>query len=80
MKRLAAWIIQFRLPLLLGIILLTVFFAYQLSKVKIDSDILNYLPQDDPVVVLFREIGDKFGGTRSLWSPWKPTMYSIIKR
>ena len=62
MKRLAAWIIQFRLPLLLGTILLTVFFAYQLTKVKIDSDILNYLPQDDPVVVLFREVGEKFGG------------------
>ena len=62
MKRLAAWIIQFRLPLLVGIVLLTVFFAYQLTKLKIDSDILNYLPQNDPVVVLFREVGEKFGG------------------
>ncbi len=62
MKRLAAWIIQFRLPLLAAIVLLTIFFAYQLTKLRIDSDILNYLPQDDPVVVLFREVGEKFGG------------------
>ena len=62
MKRLASWIIQFRFPLLAAIFLLTVFFSYQLTKLRIDSDILNYLPQDDPVVVLFREVGEKFGG------------------
>ena len=62
MKKLAAWIIRFRLPLLAAIVLLTVFFSYQLTKLRIDSDILNYLPQDDPVVVLFREVGEKFGG------------------
>ncbi|RLC36726.1 hypothetical protein DRH29_03960 [candidate division Kazan bacterium] len=62
MKRLAAWIMRFRHHLLVGIVLPTIFFGYQLTKLKIDSDILNYLPQDDPVVVLFREIGDKFGG------------------
>jgi len=62
MKKFANSIIRFRLPLLVGIVLLTIFFAYELTKVKIDSDILNYLPQDDPVVILFREIGEKFGG------------------
>ncbi len=62
MDRLAAWIMRFRFPLLCGIVLSTIFFTYQLTKLKIDSDILNYLPQDDPVVVLFREVGDKFGG------------------
>ena len=62
MKQFAAWIIRFRLFLLAGIAILTVFFAYQLTNLKIDGDILNYLPQDDPVVVQFREIGEKFGG------------------
>ena len=62
MTKLAAWIMRFRHHLFVGIVLLTIFFGYQLTKLKIDSDILNYLPQDDPVVVLFREIGDKFGG------------------
>ena len=62
MKKFANLVIRFRFPLLVGIVILTIFFAYQLTKVKIDSDILNYLPQDDPVVVLFREIGEKFGG------------------
>jgi len=62
MKKFANLILQYRFPLLAGIILLTVFFGYQLTKLKIDGDILNYLPQDDPVVVQFREIGEKFGG------------------
>jgi predicted RND superfamily exporter protein len=62
MKRFADWIISYRFPLLAGIVLLTVFWGYQLTKLQIDSDILNYLPQDDPAVVQFREIGEKFGG------------------
>lgn len=36
--------------------------AFQLRKLEISSDILEYLPQDDPNVVLFNEVGDKFGG------------------
>ena len=63
MRRLAHWIVRCRLPLLIVATLLTVFFAYQLTKLRIDSDILNYLPQDDPVVQLFREVGDKYGGS-----------------
>jgi predicted RND superfamily exporter protein len=63
MTKLAYWIVRYRLPLLVGVALLTVFFAYQLTKLRIDSDILNYLPQDDPVVQLFREVGDKYGGS-----------------
>jgi predicted RND superfamily exporter protein len=62
MRKFANFILQYRFPLLAGIILLTIFFGYQLTKLKIDGDILNYLPQDDPVVVQFREIGEKFGG------------------
>ena len=36
--------------------------AFQLGKLEINSDILEYLPQDDANVVLFNEVGDKFGG------------------
>jgi predicted RND superfamily exporter protein len=63
MTKLAHYIIRHRLALLIAAALLTVFFAYQLTKLRIDSDILNYLPQDDPVVELFREVGDKYGGS-----------------
>ena len=63
MTRLGYWIVRYRLPFLIVTALLTVFFAYQLAKLRIDSDMLNYLPQDDPVVQLFREVGDKYGGS-----------------
>ncbi len=63
MTRLAHWIVRYRLPILIVATLLTVFFGYELTKLRIDSDILNYLPQDDPVVRLFREVGDRYGGS-----------------
>ncbi len=63
MTKLAHYIIRYRLALLIAAALLTIFFSYQLTKLRIDSDILNYLPQDDPVVQLFREVGDKYGGS-----------------
>jgi predicted RND superfamily exporter protein len=63
MTKLAHWIIRYRLPLLIVAVLLTIFFTDQLTKLRIDSDILNYLPQNDPVVRLFREVGDKYGGS-----------------
>ncbi len=63
MTKLAHWIIRYRLPLLIVAVLLTIFFTDQLTKLRIDSDILNYLPQDDPVVRLFREVGDRYGGS-----------------
>ena len=55
-------LLRFRAFLLVGIVLLTAFFSYQLTKLTIDSDILHYLPEDDPVVITFQEVGTMFGG------------------
>ena len=36
--------------------------AFQLKNLEINSDILEYLPQSNPNVILFNEVADKFGG------------------
>jgi len=55
-------VIKYRKTIIFTTILITLFFGYFLKDLTINSDILSYLPQDDPLVVLFNEVGDKFGG------------------
>ena len=62
MRKFAELVLKYRVPIIIGTIIITVFMAFQLRKLEINSDILEYLPQDDPNVVLFNEVGDKFGG------------------
>ncbi|MCK5329669.1 MAG: MMPL family transporter, partial [Candidatus Latescibacteria bacterium] len=62
MKKFADWVIRLRIPILIGVVVFTAFSGYSLKNLKINSDILSYLPQDDPNVVLFNKVGEKFGG------------------
>ncbi len=62
MERLAEQIVRFRWAVLIIVVLATAFFGYQLKFVEVDSNILNSLPKDDPVVKMFEEVGKKFGG------------------
>ncbi len=61
MKKLSDLIIRFKWPVLVSVFLITLFFSYQLFHIKVDSNIINSLPSDDPDVALFREVGEKFG-------------------
>ncbi len=63
MRKFANLVIKYRVVIIVSVIALTGFLGYQLKNLKINSDILTYLPQDDPLVVLFNEVGDKFGGS-----------------
>ncbi len=63
MQRFSEFIIKWRLILIPLVIVLTFVFAYQLRNLKINSDILSYLPQDDPAVALFNKVGEQFGGS-----------------
>ncbi|MBK9290888.1 MAG: RND family transporter [Bacteroidetes bacterium] len=62
MKKLFSFIEKFRKPVLGAFILVTLVAAWQLRSLKINSDILSALPEDDPVAALYREIGAEFGG------------------
>ena len=63
MRKFANLVIKYRVVIIVLTIVLTGFLGYQLKNLKINSDILTYLPQDDPLVVLFNEVGNKFGGS-----------------
>jgi len=62
MRKFAELVLKYRVPIIIGIVIITIFMAFQLTKLEINSDILEYLPQDNPNVVLFNEVGNKFGG------------------
>ena len=62
MRKFAEWVIKYRVGIIVGTVIITVFMAFQLKNLEINSDILEYLPQSDPHVIQFNEVGDKFGG------------------
>jgi predicted RND superfamily exporter protein len=43
-------------------LVITTVLGYFLKDLKVDPDVFNYLPDDDPKAVLFKEIGLKYGG------------------
>jgi hypothetical protein len=44
------------------IVVLTIILGVYIKNVGVESDILTILPPDDPVVIQYKEIGEKFGG------------------
>lgn len=55
-------ILKNRLLVIIATLLITLILGLQITKLKIEGDILKYLPEDDPTVVLFNRVGDEFGG------------------
>jgi predicted RND superfamily exporter protein len=62
MENLAEKVVKYKWHVLTAVALITTFFAYQLRYVQVDSNIINSLPANDPVVKLFNEVGSEFGG------------------
>lgn len=62
MKSYTQFIIQFRWAIVILILGVTVFFGYQIGNLKINSDVISSLPNDDPDAALFKQIGKEFGG------------------
>jgi predicted RND superfamily exporter protein len=57
-------IIKIRWVILLLVLALTVFLGYQISNIKINSDVISSLPDNDPDAVLLKKIGAQFGGNK----------------
>ena len=62
MDNLAEKIVKYKWFVLTAVAFITAFFVYELRNVEVDSNIVNSLPADDPVVKLFNEVGSEFGG------------------
>jgi predicted RND superfamily exporter protein len=64
MEKLSRGIIRFRWLIIVIVLALTVFLGYQIKFVKINSDVINSLPESDPYASLLKQIGEKFGGNK----------------
>ena len=62
MKRIAEAVVKLKWPIIIAVTVLTAFFAYQFKDIKINADIISSLPDDDPVALLYKNIGEEFGG------------------
>ena len=62
MNTLSRTIIRYRKAIIIITILLTAVMAIFFKDLRVDPDVFNYLPENDPKAALFREVGDKYGG------------------
>ena len=62
MNKLAKGIIKLRWVIIGAVLVLTLFFGYQIRNISINSDILSTLPDDDPTGHLYKSIGTQYGG------------------
>ena len=60
MKHLTAFVFRHRGAVISAFIALTLFFAFWIKDLRINSDVVTYLPKDDPAVQLFNHLGEKF--------------------
>lgn len=62
MKEFANLIIRYRKAVIAITLILTVFFTYFIKDIKVNSDILSSLPNNDKTANLFNRIGKQYGG------------------
>lgn len=62
MNKFAEKIVKLKWLIIVIVIGLTTFLGYQIKDLKIDSDIISSLPDDDPAALLYKNIGKEFGG------------------
>ena len=59
--RFAAAVVRLRLPILLVTALATALSGYFLKDLRVNADILSYLPAGHPAAELNRHVGQRFG-------------------
>jgi len=62
MNGIARITIKLRWFIILLVVVLTLFLGYHIKDLRINSDIISSLPNDDPHAALFKKIGEQFGG------------------
>ncbi len=62
MKKFAELVAKYRWFIIFCVCMLTLFFAYSLKDLRINSDFVSYLPESDEAVRLAKYIGSKYGG------------------
>jgi predicted RND superfamily exporter protein len=63
MKKLAEITIRLKWIIIIVVLGITGYLAYQINNLNINSDVITSLPDDDPAASLYKEIGEQFGGS-----------------
>jgi hypothetical protein len=64
MNRLARTVIALRIPIIILTVMLTGVLAFFAKDIRINPDIIGYLPEDDPVTRLNTYISETYGGSQ----------------
>ena len=64
MERFARFVIRFRIPVIAVTAAITLALGYFVKDTRVNSDIMSYLPKNDPTVKLNTYIGEKYAGTQ----------------
>lgn len=62
MNKISELIVKYRFLIVVVTLGITAFLGYQITNLKMDSDIINSLPDNDTTAVLYKHIGNEFGG------------------
>jgi uncharacterized protein len=62
MNRLTQFVFRFRWPIIAVFAALTAFFGFWIKDLRVDSNVVNYLPREDEAVRLFTRLDERFGG------------------
>lgn len=60
MKKFSAFVIRHRITVIAAFLAVTAFFAVWVSRLTVNSDLVSYLPREDPAVSLLRHLGEQF--------------------
>jgi len=62
MKTFAELVIKNRIAIIVLILAFTIFFAFYIPRLKVNPDVISYLPKEDAVTKIFDEIGQSYQG------------------
>jgi uncharacterized protein len=64
MEKMFKAVLKFRWLIIILVLAITVFLAWQIPNIRINSDVISSLPDSDPDAVLLKKIGAQFGGNK----------------
>jgi uncharacterized protein len=65
MEKMFKIILQIKWLIILLVVAITVLLAFQIPHIRINSDVISSLPDNDPDALLLKKIGTKFGGNKT---------------
>ncbi len=65
MNQLSNLIIRLRFSIIVATLIITIVLGYFIKDLKMNPDILSYLPENDSISLLFDRIGEKYGGNQT---------------